>query len=122
MTGPSQWGIADDSGRSPRRLEPNHAAASYPLAESGILFDMVGSDHKVPGGALASRRENADAAATPGSFLVAAVAIAACGVAIGAFVASLALGYQVKLENGQLMPSVSWLHSFRDWLPWLSHV
>ena len=119
MTGPSQWGIADDSGRSPRRLEPNHAAASYPLAESGILFDMVGSDHKVPGGALASRRENADAAATPGSFLVAAVAIAACGVAIGAFVASLALGYQVKLENGQLMPSVSWLHSFRDWLPWL---
>ena len=80
MTGPSQGGTTGDSGRSSTSFAANHAAASYPLAESGILFDMVGSDQNVPGGILASSQEKADADTVPESSLVAAVATAACGV------------------------------------------
>jgi len=54
-----------------------------------------------------------------GDFVRAVVGILAGAIAIGAFFASLAISHQVALEFGLAAPSVSWLRSCRDWLPWL---
>ena len=80
---------------------------------------MVGPDLDDSGSGLGVHAQvaSSDTTAANGSWR-AWFALLAGATAIGAFIASLALQYQVELQQAAIVPATPWLRSFPDWLPW----